>query len=168
MNTCCIIGCKTTQKKITHTIKNLNIPLNLRNYSEYVCRYHYRYYKFLGKRCNKCNSYARHIRNYTYLCNKHYYGSSSTYQKCSVKECKHKASTHKINEKYVCNTHRNKHKYKNSECSIYGCHNKMAIYKQLYMATDSIKEKNSGLICNKHYRRYKLNIIKYLKKKLYE
>lgn len=166
MSICCIIGCKTKQKKLDNSPLELNIPKDLMNDSRKICRNHYHYYLYLDKTCELCSNKAFIIKNKKYMCDTHYRKYKYKNVFCSIEGCKNKTCGNKIDGEYICKIHYNKYKFNNSECSIHGCHNKHASYKKIYIATDSIKENNSGLICKKHYKRYNINIIKYLRKTL--
>lgn len=168
MSICCIIGCKSKQKILHNTITDLIIPYNLMDGSKYICTRHAKYYKYLGKICELCDNNACNITNNIFMCDTHYRNHKYKNESCSIEGCKNKVTGNKIDGEYVCNTHFRKYKYKKSTCSIYGCHNKMAVCKKLYIATDPIKKKNSGYMCLKHYRKYNLNIIKYIYKTLKE
>lgn len=168
MSICCIKSCKTKQKKLSNSPSGLNIPKDLMNDSRKICNNHYRYYLYLGKTCELCSDKVFIINNKKYMCQKHYKIYKYKNKHCSIKGCKHKIVGDKIDGEYYCHSHKIKIKYRNTECSIHGCHNKHARYKKLYIATDPIKKENSGVMCPTHNNRYKLGIIRYLKKKLDE
>lgn len=166
MSICCIIGCKSKEKKIKNVIDNIIIPCNLVNDSRYICNNHYKYYRYLGIKCDLCDGKARYTINNNNICNVCYGRRKYKNIFCSIEDCRKKSIGDKVDGEYMCKYHKQKYLYKNTECSIHGCHNKMAMYKNLHIATDHIKKKNSGYMCNKHRNKYNINIIKYLKKKL--